>query len=85
MQNLNFIFLCYRFVHLELVVQGRMLQVTLESDPDLAYSFEWDKRDLFGHKVFGRTEVLIKAGYQYSDCQGIQWEKKVSSRLYIII
>ena len=38
-------------VHLDVRVSGRTFRRTFEADSDLAYTFAWDKRNVYNQKV----------------------------------
>ena len=38
-------------VHLDVRVSGRTFRRTFEADADLAYTFAWDKRNVYNQKV----------------------------------
>ncbi len=53
-----------RFVSLDIVVEGRRLETVLEAEDDLEYQFYWDRRDVYGQKVVGVADLVVKAGYK---------------------
>ncbi|XP_057365537.1 teneurin-a-like [Daphnia carinata] len=54
------------YVHLRLVVEGTVTQVTLEAEANLTYAFAWDRHNVYGQKIHGRTEAYVHVGYQSS-------------------
>jgi hypothetical protein len=60
-------------VHLQFEIEGKVTHETLEADDHLRYVFEWDKHDVFGQRVTGMSLLVIKAGYEYTDCKKVIW------------
>lgn len=44
-----------RLVHLRIVVEGFLIEKTFEADPDIKYTFAWNKRNVYKQKVYGLT------------------------------
>ena len=62
-------------IHLKLRVEGREFVSIIEPEKNLNHTVEWDFRDSYGMKVYGRTTSSVLVGYEYSDCAEIIWEK----------
>lgn len=54
------------YVHLRLVVEGTVNEVTLEAESNLTYAFAWDRHNVYGQKIHGKTEAYVHVGYQSS-------------------
>ncbi|XP_067903490.1 teneurin-1 isoform X4 [Heterodontus francisci] len=66
-------------VHLMITIEGRLFQKWFPSRPDLAYTFTWNKTDVYGQKVSGLTEAEVSVGYEYETCPDlILWEKRTA-------
>jgi hypothetical protein len=65
-------------VHVEIEIEGNIFQETLESQSALKWSFKWNGLDTYGQKVYGQTMTIIKAGYEFTDCQFIEWDTKIA-------
>ncbi|XP_040569424.1 teneurin-m [Lepeophtheirus salmonis] len=55
-------------IHLEIRIGGRFYTRFLEPEDDLNVDFIWDRRDVYGRRVFGKSLAFIRAGYEYSNC-----------------
>lgn len=49
-----------RLVHLRIVVEGFLIEKTFEADPDIKYTFAWNKRNVYKQKVYGLTTARGK-------------------------
>lgn len=67
------------YVHLRFVVEGTVNQVTLEAEANLTYTFGWDRHNVYGQKIYGKTEAYVHVGYQTS-AEGcpISWQTLVA-------
>lgn len=54
------------YVHLRLIVEGTVSEVTLEAEANLTYAFAWDRHNVYGQKIHGKTEAYVHVGYQSS-------------------
>lgn len=52
------------YVHLRFIVEGTVSEVTLEAEANLTHTFAWDRHNVYGQKIYGRTETQIHVGYQ---------------------
>lgn len=62
-----------RLVHLRIVVEGILFERTFEADPDIEYTFAWNKRNVYKQKVYGLARVLVSLGYEYTSCDQPIW------------
>ncbi|KAI6216589.1 Teneurin-1 [Aphelenchoides fujianensis] len=60
-----------RRVHLKISMAGRIFTRTFTAKPHLQYTFDWDRKDVYGQDVLGLTDVEIRAGYEYEECGGL--------------
>lgn len=67
------------YVHLRLVVEGTVTQLTLEAEANLTHAFAWDRHNVYGQKIHGKTEAYVHVGYQ-SSLEGcpIAWQTIVA-------
>lgn len=51
-------------------VAGTVFRKTFEADPNLEFTFGWDKRNVYNQKVFGTVAAQVAVGYHYesSNC-----------------
>ncbi|XP_048400349.1 teneurin-1 isoform X3 [Stegostoma tigrinum] len=67
-------------VHLMIAIEGRLFQKWFPARPDLAYTFTWNKTDVYGQRVSGLTEAEVSVGYEYETCPDlILWEKRTTT------
>ncbi|ESO01672.1 hypothetical protein HELRODRAFT_81516, partial [Helobdella robusta] len=61
-------------------IEGVLYEETLEAESDLVYKFEWDKRNTYNQKVYGKVPVIVSVGYEYIGCSDvIHWDKLTTS------
>ncbi|XP_077381395.1 teneurin-3 isoform X10 [Festucalex cinctus] len=66
-------------VHLMVAVVGRLFQKWFPAQPNLSYTFIWDKTDAFGQRVYGLSEAVVSVGFEYESCLDlILWEKRTA-------
>ena len=46
-------------------VAGRVFRQTLEADGNLAFTYAWDKRNVYNQKVYGVVQAEVAVGYSY--------------------
>ncbi|XP_037070352.1 teneurin-a-like [Pollicipes pollicipes] len=64
-------------VHLKVIVEGTVFTKTFESDPNITYSYSWNKRNVYEQKVYGMVQAHVSVGYQYVDCAGVIWDSRM--------
>ena len=62
-----------------LAIEGRQFEQILEPEPNLKISFDWNRTDAFGQKVFGEVSSVLKIGFDFDDCEQTIWETRVVS------
>ncbi|CAL8333020.1 unnamed protein product [Merluccius merluccius] len=66
-------------VHLMVAVVGRLFQKWFPAQPNLYYTFIWDKTDAYSQRVYGLSEAVVSVGYEYESCLDlILWEKRTA-------
>lgn len=66
-------------VHLLVAVVGRLFQKWFPAQPNLSYTFIWDKTDAYGQRVYGLSEAVVSVGFEYESCLDlILWEKRTA-------
>nr|XP_020464659.1 teneurin-3 isoform X6 [Monopterus albus] len=66
-------------VHLMVAVVGHLFQKWFPAQPNLSYTFIWDKTDAYGQRVFGLSEAVVSVGFEYESCLDlILWEKRTA-------
>uniref|UniRef100_A0A674BP27 Teneurin-3 n=1 Tax=Salmo trutta TaxID=8032 RepID=A0A674BP27_SALTR len=67
-------------VHLMVAVVGRLFQKWFPAQPNLSYTFIWDKTDAYNQKVYGLSEAVVSVGFEYESCLDlILWEKRTAT------
>uniref|UniRef100_A0A672Q4X8 Teneurin-3 n=1 Tax=Sinocyclocheilus grahami TaxID=75366 RepID=A0A672Q4X8_SINGR len=66
-------------VHLMVAVVGRLFQKWFPAEPNLSYTFIWDKTDAYNQRVYGLSEAVVSVGFEYESCLDlILWEKRTA-------
>uniref|UniRef100_A0A671L4E6 Teneurin-3 n=1 Tax=Sinocyclocheilus anshuiensis TaxID=1608454 RepID=A0A671L4E6_9TELE len=66
-------------VHLMVAVVGRLFQKWFPAEPNLFYTFIWDKTDAYNQRVYGLSEAVVSVGFEYESCLDlILWEKRTA-------
>ena len=52
------------YIHLRVIVEGTVTEFTLETDANLTHTFAWDRHNVYGQKIYGRTDAYVHVGYQ---------------------
>lgn len=63
-------------VHLKVSVEGIVMEKIFEADPNLKYTFSWNRRNVYRQKVYGIVTARVFVGYQYQNCHYIFWEAR---------
>eukprot|EP00066_Takifugu_rubripes_P021376 XP_011610642.1 PREDICTED: teneurin-3-like [Takifugu rubripes] len=67
-------------VHLMVAVVGRLFQKWFPAQPNLSYTYIWDKTDAYGQRVYGLSEAVVSVGFEYESCLDlILWEKRTAT------
>ena len=66
-----------KIVRLKVRVAGRVFETKLEPDPELRYTFAWDKTNIYNQKVYGIEDATVAIGYEYSDCLRTIWVRRM--------
>ncbi|XP_070197746.1 teneurin-m-like isoform X2 [Littorina saxatilis] len=65
-----------RLVHLRAAVEGVVLEKVFEADPNLKYTFAWNRLNAYKQKVYGIVTARVYVGYQYQGCEYTFWETR---------
>ncbi|KPM11227.1 teneurin-3-like protein, partial [Sarcoptes scabiei] len=63
-----------RLVYLKISVEGLLFERTFEADPNILFTYAWNRRNVYRQKVYGLALATIHVGYQYNNCANIIWE-----------
>ena len=61
-------------IHLHISIEGSVFEKVFEADPDLKFTYAWNRLNVYQQRVYGTTTAVIKVGYAYSDCSHIIWD-----------
>ncbi|CAL4070306.1 unnamed protein product [Meganyctiphanes norvegica] len=66
-------------VHLKVTLEGSVFSKVFEADPNITYTFTWNKRNVYKQKVYGEATALVSVGYEYNGCAQVLWETLTST------
>ena len=55
-------------VHLVISIEGVLEEKMFEADPEIKFTYYWDRLNIYRQRVYGVTTASIKVGYEYSGC-----------------
>ena len=61
-------------IHLRITIEGVLFEKSFEADPNLKYTYSWNRLNIYRQRVYGTTTAIVKVGYVYSDCHKIIWD-----------
>ena len=61
-------------VHLRITIEGVLFEKIFEADPDIKYTYAWNRLNVYRQRVYGVTTAIVKVGYEYSNCASVIWE-----------
>lgn len=62
-----------RFVFVRIVIEGSVTEKMFEAEPELLYTFSWNKRNIYKQKCFGHSDTKVFVGYIYHGCSSVIW------------
>ncbi len=51
-----------------------VLLQTFEADPNLKFTYSWQRLNIYRQRVYGTTTAVVKVGYTYKDCAKTIWD-----------
>ncbi|XP_065347700.1 teneurin-m isoform X4 [Cloeon dipterum] len=63
-----------KLVHLRITIEGILFEKTFEADPDIKFTYAWNRLNVYRQRVYGVTTAMVKVGYEYNDCRDIIWD-----------
>ncbi|XP_059482465.1 teneurin-m isoform X2 [Neocloeon triangulifer] len=63
-----------KLVHLRITIEGILFEKTFEADPDIKFTYSWNRLNVYRQRVYGVTTAMVKVGYEYNDCRDIIWD-----------
>lgn len=65
-------------IHLRITIEGILFERTFEADPEIKFTYAWNRLNIYRQRVYGITTALVKVGYQYSDCSLTVWDTQTT-------
>jgi len=56
------------YVHVRVIIEGTITEVTLEAEANLTYTFAWDRHNVYRQKIYGDAEAYVRVGYEAAGC-----------------
>ncbi|KAF4528732.1 hypothetical protein B566_EDAN008998 [Ephemera danica] len=63
-----------KLVHLRITIEGILFEKTFEADPDIKFTYAWNRLNVYRQRVYGVTTAMVKVGYEYAECKDIIWD-----------
>ncbi|KAF2364558.1 YD repeat [Trinorchestia longiramus] len=60
-------------VHLKITLEGTVFKKLFEADPNLTYTYTWNKRNVYKSKMYDVSTARVSVGYEYSSCDSVVW------------
>jgi len=66
--------LALKRIHLRITIEGVLFEKTFEADPDIKYTYAWNRLNVYRQRVYGVTTAIVKVGFEYENCAHIIWD-----------
>ncbi|RWS12485.1 teneurin-m-like protein [Dinothrombium tinctorium] len=63
-----------RQIHLKIAIEGNLYEKVFEGDPNIKFTYAWNRRNVYRQKVYGIATAIVHVGYEYLNCPQIIWE-----------
>ncbi|CAF3495362.1 unnamed protein product [Rotaria sordida] len=63
-------------IHLSISIEGIFFMKKFHADTNLIYEYEWSRRNAYDQNVHGLAEAIVSIGYEYVNCNQIDWYRK---------
>ncbi|XP_059078932.1 teneurin-m-like isoform X2 [Tigriopus californicus] len=60
-------------VHVKITIEGVVHEKLFEADPNIQYTYAWDRLNEYRQRVYGITTAIVKVGYEYKNCESLIW------------
>ncbi|XP_042205374.1 teneurin-m-like isoform X2 [Homarus americanus] len=67
-----------RRIHLRITIEGILFEKTFEADPDIKFTYAWNRLNVYRQRVYGVTWAVVKVGFAYSNCDQIIWDAQTT-------
>lgn len=68
-------------IHLRITIEGDLFEKTFEADPNLKFTYAWERLNIYRQRVYGTTTAVVKVGFKYSDCPNVVWDVQTTKIL----
>ncbi|XP_071744523.1 teneurin-m isoform X2 [Lepeophtheirus salmonis] len=65
-------------IFLRITIEGVLFEKIFEADPNLKYTYSWQRLNVYRQRVFGTTTAVVKVGYSYIDCDQVIWNTQTT-------
>ncbi|XP_071540810.1 teneurin-m-like [Panulirus ornatus] len=63
-----------RRIHLRIVLEGTLFTRVFEADPNIKFTYAWNRFNVYRQRVHGVTVARVSVGYEHASCPQIIWE-----------
>ncbi|XP_045128078.1 teneurin-m-like isoform X4 [Portunus trituberculatus] len=67
-----------RRIYLRITIEGILFEKTFEADPDIKFTYAWNRLNVYRQRVYGVTWAVVKVGFAYSNCDQIIWDAQTT-------
>ncbi|XP_045622764.2 teneurin-m isoform X2 [Procambarus clarkii] len=67
-----------RRIHLRIVLEGTLFTRVFEADPNIKFTYAWDRLNVYRQRVHGVTVARVSVGYEHASCPKIIWEHQTA-------
>ncbi|CAL4085535.1 unnamed protein product, partial [Meganyctiphanes norvegica] len=67
-----------RRVHLRIVLEGIFFSKVFEADPQIKFTYAWNRRNVYRQRVYGVTVARVSVGYEHGSCSDTIWEHQTA-------
>ncbi|KAA0203175.1 hypothetical protein HAZT_HAZT011067, partial [Hyalella azteca] len=60
-------------VHLKVTLEGTVFEKLFEADPNITFTYTWNKRNVYKSKMYDVSIARVSVGYEYNSCSSIVW------------
>ncbi|KAK3862550.1 hypothetical protein Pcinc_031597 [Petrolisthes cinctipes] len=67
-----------RRLYLRITIEGILFEKTFEADPDIKFTYAWNRLNVYRQRVYGVTWAVVKVGFAYSNCDQVIWDAQTT-------
>ncbi|XP_069951086.1 teneurin-m-like isoform X3 [Cherax quadricarinatus] len=67
-----------RRIYLRITIEGILFEKTFEADPDIKFTYAWNRLNVYRQRVYGVTWAVVKVGFAYSNCDQVIWDAQTT-------